>query len=478
MEVNRKQGGSVIAMNAFLSRVRNGLYSRLESEHFTAQSLIRMFWPLVLDQLFIFVIGILSVAMVSSAGEEQIAAVTLVGVIGSLSYALFSAISMGGSIVIARAKGSGDPERVRRAIGQSATSCLLCGVVIAAVMVVFGGSIIRFFYPDADQTVIDAGISYMHYYAYSFIPYSFFCVVFQAFRSLGDARSSLILTIIINSVHLSASFIYINLMHLGATGSALSYLTARLIGFAFSLVWLMRPHSGVGMRFRYFFHFDKQIARDISLLGIPFSIEQILFQGGMLLVQIYLSRLSTTALAAQGIATSIFNLYYAVAYAVTAITGTVCGQCVGAKEIELARRYCLNFVYLGRYILAAAVLILFPMTPLLLRLNSASPDASRIVWMALAIGAFPMPFLWPDGYVIPTATRTAGDARFTTVISISTMFIGRLALGYLFSIQLGFGIVGVWVGQLVEWLLRAVVMRMRIRTDKWILVDRQTNEAP
>ena len=387
MEVNRKQGGSVIAMNAFLSRVRNGLYSRLESEHFTAQSLIRMFWPLVLDQLFIFVIGILSVAMVSSAGEEQIAAVTLVGVIGSLSYALFSAISMGGSIVIARAKGSGDPERVRWAIGQSATSCLLCGVVIAAVMVVFGGSIIRFFYPDADQTVIDAGISYMHYYAYSFIPYSFFCVVFQAFRSLGDARSSLILTIIINSVHLIASFIYINLMHLGATGSALSYLTARLIGFAFSLVWLMRPHSGVGMRFRYFFHFDKQIARDISLLGIPFSIEQILFQGGMLLVQIYLSRLSTTALAAQGIATSIFNLYYAVAYAVTAITGTVCGQCVGAKEIELARRYCLNFVYLGRYILAAAVLILFPMTPLLLRLNSASPDASRIVWMALAIGA-------------------------------------------------------------------------------------------
>ena len=323
-------------MNAFLSRVRNGLYSRLESEHFTAQSLIRMFWPLVLDQLFIFVIGILSVAMVSSAGEEQIAAVTLVGVIGSLSYALFSAISMGGSIVIARAKGSGDPERVRRAIGQSATSCLLCGVVIAAVMVVFGGSIIRFFYPDADQTVIDAGISYMHYYAYSFIPYSFFCVVFQAFRSLGDARSSLILTIIINSVHLIASFIYINLMHLGATGSALSYLTARLIGFAFSLVWLMRPHSGVGMRFRYFFHFDKQIARDISLLGIPFSIEQILFQGGMLLVQIYLSRLSTTALAAQGIATSIFNLYYAVAYAVTAITGTVCGQCVGAKSSWLA----------------------------------------------------------------------------------------------------------------------------------------------
>lgn len=464
-------------MNAFLSRVRNAIYSRLESEHFTAQSLIHMFWPLVLDQLFIFVIGILSVAMVSSSGEEQIAAVTLVGVIGSLAYALFSAISMGGSIVVARAKGSGDPERVRQAIGQSATTCLLCGILIAAVMVIFGDAIIRFFYPMADQAVIDAGVSYMYYFAYSIIPYSFFCVVFQAFRSLGDARSSLILTIIINSVHLIASFIYINLMDMGAMGSALSYLTARLIGFAFSLIWLMRPHSGIGMRFRYFFHFDRQIARDISLLGIPFSIEQVLFEGGMLLVQLYLARLSTTALAAQGIATSIFNLYYAFAYALTAITSTVCGQCVGAKEIDLARRYCLNFVYLGRYVLAAAVLILFPLTPLLLRLNSASPEASRIVWLALAVGAFPMPFLWPDGYVIPTATRTAGDARFTTVISLSSLFIGRLVLGYLFSIQLGFGIVGVWLGQVVEWLLRSVIMRLRIRTDKWILIDQGTNES-
>lgn len=465
-------------MNAFLVRARHTVYSRLESEHFTAQSLVRMFWPLVLDQLFIFVIGILSVAMVSSAGEEQIAAVTLVGVIGSLAYALFSAISMGGSIVISRAKGSGNPERVRRAIGQSATSCLLCAIVIAALMLVFGASIIRFFYPAADQAVIDAGISYMHYYAYSIIPYSFFCVVFQAFRSLGDSRSSLILTIIINSVHLIASFVYINLMHMGAMGSALSYLTARLIGFAFSLIWLMRPHSGIGMRLRYFFHFDKQIVRDISILGIPFSIEQILFQGGMLLVQLYLARLSTTALAAQGIATSVFNLYYAFAYAITAITGTVCGQCVGAKEIDLARRYCLNFVHLGRYVLAVAVFILFPLTPLLLRLNSASPEASRIVWLALAVGAFPMPFLWPDGFVIPTATRTAGDARFTTVISLSSMFIGRLAFGYLFSIHLGFGIVGVWIGQLIEWLLRAVVMRRRIRTDKWILVDTGTDKAP
>lgn len=464
-------------MNTFLSRVRNAVYTRLESEHFTAQSLIRMFWPLVLDQLFIFVIGILSVAMVSSSGEEQIAAVTLVGVIGSLAYALFSAISMGGSIVVARAKGSGDPERVRQAIGQSAASCLLCGILIAAVMVIFGDAIIRFFYPMADQAVIDAGVSYMYYYAYSIIPYSFFCVVFQAFRSLGDARSGLILTIIINSAHLIASFIYINLMGMGAMGSALSYLTARLIGFVFSLIWLMRPHSGIGMRFRYFFHFDRQIARDISLLGVPFSIEQVLFQGGMLLVQLYLAQLSTTALAAQGIAASIFNLYYAFAYALTAITGTVCGQCVGAKEIDLARRYCLNFVYLGRYVLAAAVLILFPLTPLLLRLNSASPEASRIVWLALAVGAFPMPLLWPDGYVIPTATRTAGDARFTTIISLSSLFIGRLVLGYLFSIQLGFGIVGVWVGQLVEWLLRSVIMRQRIRTDKWILIDQGANES-
>jgi len=375
---------------------------------------------------------------------------------------------MGGSIVAARAKGANDMERVRAAIGQSATLSLIIASIITAFLYLFSTPLIAGLYPNAEQAVIDEAVSYMKAYSLSLPPYAVFCVFFSCFRSLGDAKSSLILTIVINAVHLIGSYIFINLLGLSALGSALSFLAARVIGMAFSLVWLFLKRVNLSMKIRHFFVFDRKTVRDIALLGVPFTFEQLLFQGGMLLVQRYLTSLPTSALAAHSIASSLFNLYYAFAYALTAITGAVCGQCVGAGRIELARTYAKRFVFIGRWILLASLIVIMPLTPLIMNLYSPAQEMRSAIMIALAIGAIPMPLLWCDGYILPAATRTAGDATFTSVISLLALFAGRLALGYLFTIPMGLGIWGVWIGQAAEWIIRSVTMRTRIRGDSWI----------
>ena len=446
------------------------LEKRLNSQQFSYKKLRGMFLPLVLDQLFIFVIGILSTAMVSSSGQEAIAAVNLVLVIGALAYALFSAISMGVSIVVARAKGAGNMERVRSAIGQASTLIAFISLIITVLLYVFSEPLIVSLYGSADEKVILQAVSYMQAYSLSLPPYAVFCVIFNSFRSLGDAKSSLMLTIVINLMHLLFSFIFINILHLAALGSALSYLAARGIGMVFALIWLLRKSSHMFMRLKHFITFDRSIIRETMTLGIPFSFEQLLFQGGMLLVQRYLTQLTTTELAAHGIACSLFNLYYAFAYAVTAITGTVCGQCVGAKRIDLVRKYARDFVLIGRFVMLFAILLIMPLTPMLMNLNSPAEEARSTIMIALAIGALPMPILWCDAFILPAATRTAGDATFTSVISLAALFVGRLGFGYLFTIPLGLGVAGVWLGQTVEWLIRTIVMRIRINTNHWIKV--------
>lgn len=453
-----------------LKRIEAKLKKRFDSEQFSYVQLRDMFFPLVMDQLFIFIIGMLSSAMVSSSHEGAAAAVMLVNVIGALAYALFSAISMGGSIVVARARGANDPERVRAAIGQSANLSLIVSTVLAAVLYVAAEPLIQFLYPDAAEIVIESAVNYMKVYVLSFPFYAVFNVAFTSFRSLGDARSSLVLTIVINVSHLIFSFIFINHMHLATLGAALSYLTARILGVIFGFIWLFRPHSGIGMRVRYFFRFDLSIIKEIRVLGIPFAFEQLLFQGGMLFVQRYLSRLTTPELDAYSIAASIFNLYYAFAYAMTAMAGTVCGQCVGAKHIDLARKYAKNLIWVGRWVMIFAIVVIMPLTPLILNLYGPSEAARPIVFISLAIGALPMPLIWGEGYVIPAATRTAGDATFTSVISLVALACGRMSTGYVLAIVLGLGVPGVWLGQMMEWIIRAIVMKKRISTDKWIRV--------
>ena len=66
------------------------------------------------------------------------------------------------------------------------------------------------------------------------------------------------------------------------------------------------------------------------------------------------------------------------------------------------------------------------------------------------------------------ALRAAGDVMFSTVVSVASLFVGRIAIGYVLTIVLGFGVPGVWLGMVVEWLIRAVLLRSRVKGDKWL----------
>ena len=98
-------------------RIRERLEMGFTSAQFSYPELRSMFLTLVLDQFFIAFINVLSTSMVSSTGEAAIAAVSMVGTVNAMASLLFTSLATGGSIVIARSKGSGQADDVRRSIG-------------------------------------------------------------------------------------------------------------------------------------------------------------------------------------------------------------------------------------------------------------------------------------------------------------------------------------------------------------------------
>ena len=438
------------------------------SEYFTYPQLRGMFFTLMIDQFFIIFINMLSTAMVASTGEAAIAAANMVGSINSIVAIVFNSFAIGGSIVIARAKGHGDDHGIRNAIGGTIALCTTTALVLACGLLVFANGLVNSLYPAAEAQLIAYSIRYMRLIAISFIPYAMFNAVFNAFRSLGDTRSSLFLTVVINVVHLVCSFTFINIMKLGIDGAGYSYILARLIGATLALVWVLFVHNEHNMRPRHLFHFSKRITREVISLGVPIASESALFQGGMLLVQIYLARLTTTDLAAHGVANSVLMLYDVTGNALTSLASTVCGQCFGAGAYLLVRRYCQKMVAVGRGILLVTCLIIVPLLPLLLKMYNPSADATTIIYTCLMIATIGKPLIWSDSYVTPMALRAAGDVMFSTWVSVASLFIGRIAIGYVLTIVLGMGVPGVWLGMLIEWLLRAVLLRIRVKGDKWL----------
>ena len=451
-----------------MERIRAKLEKMLTTDQFSYQEIRNMFLTLTLDQFFIYFISMLSTAMVSSVGEAAIAAVSMVGTINGMVSLMFSSLATGGAIVVARAKGLGDRKEIRRAIGEVTGLCGLTALVLSTLLYCLAEVLVRLLYPNVEPLLVEYAVRYMRMIAISFIPYSVFNAVFNIFRNLGDTRSSLLLTIVINVAHLLLSMLFINGMQMGVAGSGLSYIVARVIGMALAVFWLMRVHNDYGVKLHHFFRFNPKVSREIFGLGMPLAVESLLLQGGMLLVQVYLARLTTTDLAAHAVANSMLNLYNTTAGALTTLTGTVCGQCYGARQYDLTRHYCKNIIKAGRFVLLATVILLYPLTPLLLKLYKATEQGSAIIWTALSIGVFSMPLFWCDGNIPSMVLRVAGDSMFTGAVSVAALALGRCLLGYVLTISLGLGVPGIWIALVFEWAFRGVVLHMRLKGDAWL----------
>ena len=438
------------------------------SDMFSWTELRKMFLTLLMDQSFIYIISVLSTMLVSRVGEAAMAAVSLVGTVNGMVSLVFTALATGGGIVVSRAKGQGNVAEIQRAIGEVTGVCFLVALILSTGMYAAADTIVRLLYPDVEPLVTEYAVSYMRMMCISFIPFSVYNAIFNVFRSLGDARSSLFLTIVINVAHLLFSLLFINGLSMGVNGSGLSYIVARSVGMVVALFWMLKAHNLYGVRAAWFFRFSRKVTRELFSLGMPLAVESILLQGGMLLVNIYLARLSTMEMAAHARANSILNLYNTTAGALTVITGTICGQCFGAGKTELMRSYGRNLIRAGRVAMGLTSLVLYPLTPLLILLFNVPPESRGIMYLCLAIAAVGMPLFACDSNMTAMILRVAGDSVYTGFCAVLALALGRCVLGYTLTIVLKMGICGVWIALVFEWFFRTVLQRLRMRGTRWL----------
>ena len=239
MLIRKGRNMSEHKLSRTLAGKMNGwLFGLFDSEMFSAKQILKMFYPLLLDQFFIHLISVLSTSLVSSVGQEALAAVSMVNTLSFVITALLFALCAGGGVIIAQAKGSGDEKRLRNAVGT--TAMLSCGstLVIALTLYVLAGPVINLIYPNTEPMLKEYAIHYLKLNMLSQIPFALFYAIFTAFRSVGDSKSSLVLTLYINISHLLLCLLFINGMGMGVTGNGLSFIVARVIGAFVAMWWL------------------------------------------------------------------------------------------------------------------------------------------------------------------------------------------------------------------------------------------------
>lgn len=423
--------------------------------------------PIFVDQAIVFVMNLLNVAMISSSGAEAVSAVSMVDSLNFFIVNIFIAIATGGTVVVAQYKGRKDPLNTSKSSSQAIMSSAVLALFLSFVLIVFSGHILDFLFGSADQRVIDYGFIYL---IGSCLSYPFFAVnqsVLGILRGIGESKTSLSLSAIINGMYFAGNIIMINVFHMSVFGIAVSILASRVIGSVLSILYLLFKEEELRIRIKDFFTVDWEKQKSIFYIGIPSGIEQLFFNGGKLLTQTFIVSLGTASIAANAIGGAVCGVLYIPGMTFSILIITIVGQCIGAGNHEDAKRMIKRGIIFSSIFSVIFSLAMLPVLPHLLSIYNPTAEVSAIVYPLIILSAVTMPLFWSIGFVTPSGLRAAGDAKFTSYSALTTMWLFRVIFGYILAIPLHLGVFGVFVAMISEWGVRGILFLLRLKGDKW-----------
>ena len=432
---------------------------------FSADALRRLIIPLVIEQFLAMTIGMADTIMVTSVGEHAVSGVSLVDNISTLLINVFSALATGGAVVAAQYLGSRDEENACSAAKQLFYAIGALSAATMAVCLLFREPILRLVFGQLEDNVMEAAMTYFLLTAISYPLLAIYNAGAALFRAMGNSKVSMLASLLMNIVNIGLNAILIYGADIGVAGAGFGTLFSRLAG-AVLMTWLICQH-GHRIHIDHLLHFEfrGQLVKKILRIGVPNGLENGMFQIGKLLVLGLVTPLGTSATAANAIANSVAGVVNVPGNAISLSLITVVGQCMGAGDSKQAVRYTrklMTIVYLAMGSLS--VLLFFFATPVV-GLFGLTPGAAVMAIQVLRWCAVFDLIFWPMSFSLPNALRASGDAKFTMIVSMCSMWIFRIGFSYLLVPQIG--LLGVWVAMFIDWIVRAVVFLNRFLSGRW-----------
>lgn len=434
---------------------------------FTRKDIIKLIIPLIVEQILLMTIGMADTIMVAGVGEEAVSAVSVVDSINILLINVFTALSTGGAVVAAQFLGRRDFKNASIAAKQLIMVSAGFSLCIMAICLLGNSFILHTLFGNMDESVMKDSITYFAISALSYPSLALYNSGAAIFRAMGNSKVSMINSLIMNIVNITANYTFIYIFDMGVAGAALGSLIARTVS-AVCVITLLKFSKG-DIRIKKLFKFDPNliVIKNILSIGIPNSIENSMFQIGKIIVQGLVVSFGTSALAANAVAGSIANIAIIPGMAVGLSMITVVGQCVGAQRFDEAKKYIKILTLVS---IASMTIVNIPValsTNIIVSVYKLTAETAMMTEKIIIYHSICAIVIWAISFTLPNGLRAANDVKFTMIVATISMWVFRIAFSYVLGVYMNMGVFGVWVAMTIDWLFRAIVFTIRYFSGKW-----------
>lgn len=443
------------------------IFKTPEGYLFSNKALFYLFIPLLIEQSLEFFVGLADSIMVASLGEAAISGVSLVDFLMQLLIFSFSALATGGAVIAGQYLGDKNVDKARDASNQLIWFSAISSSLFMLFVLFARHFLISVLFGQIEADVWSTANVYLLIVSLS-IP---FIAIYNSgaaiFRTTNNAFLPMQVMFVCDILNIIGNAFCIYYLGWGVEGVAIPTVFARFLAAIVLLYFILDENYVLHIKRTLRHKFDWLLLKNVLNVGIPYGIENGLFQLGRILVLSLVSTFGTMAIAANsvGYAIAVFSVLpgFAINLGLTAIIS----RCVGADDYEQARYYnkkCILIVFISHLIINV---IIFALLPFLLDIYGLSTQTAQmasemIVWH----GIFAI-IIWPIAFTLPATFRGAGDSKSVMYISLAVMFTCRIVLSYVIADWLGVGVFGTWIAMFIDWYVRAALYIYRYFSDKW-----------
>lgn len=297
------------------------------------EQMILFFFPAFLGYMLQQIYGIVdSVILGKVVGKAALASVggsatAIINIILNLVSGITAAIT----VKVAQNYGRADMEKVQDSVKNGFFISVILGGIVSIIMILLSPSLLGLMNEPSDT--IRNSLIYLRIYFISLVPYFIYQTGVSIIRASGDSKRPVYFILLTAVVKIVFDILLAGAFKLGVLGTSLATLLAHLV-CAIVVLIIFNYTSDVYHFSLKKFGYDLEILRDILYIGIPFSIQSMLFAIPNTFIQQKINSFGTDAVAAYSAYSTIDGMFWCYANALGTAALTIAGQNYGHGNIK------------------------------------------------------------------------------------------------------------------------------------------------
>ena len=409
----------------------------------------KLSFPIIASMFLIFANSIIDSIWVAGLGAGPLAALGYTTPLFMIIVGFGNGLGAGGNSVISRFIGAEDKSSANNAAIHNLILSVIVSIVIAIIFVITMEPMLKLM---GASSVINYAMDY------EFIIFS--CtfallmppIVGGAFRAEGDIKRATIPIAIAAVINMILDPILIYTLGMGIKGAAIATVLGPLISLFLMLYWIfVKKDTYLSYNFKDF-HNDFKMYKDILVVGIPASLEQLVLSVLTIFVNYMLTIVSgPTSVAVYTAGWRIVNIGMLPAIGIGTAAISVAGVAYGARKYENLRvtaRYAVKVALIASVIVCIILYVFANQIAVIFSYSQSSADLAPLIASFLQIMCFFILYV-PFGASAGNVFQGVGKGTISFVLTAFREFILVLIFAYLLGFTFHMGEFGIYCGMLL-----------------------------